>query len=337
MKTAKENAMNPTHALTSDRPGRLDRRRPACLLSLLLLAAAGSVQGAPRCKELQTSLLAEPEWHFRECLVNPNALDAVPPTEKAGTDTAYAQDLSPVSDHFVSHNLNNFPGQSVVGSSTRLLFGYDFDPTATTLYALANDTFELGTVNLATGAFTAIGPSVPLSGHVWTGLSIHPATGTFYASSANLAMGISSLYTLNPATGFASLVGSDPSVDAIIDIAVNCAGQMYGHDIASDAIYQINPATGLATFVGATGIDSNFAQGMDFDNESGVLYAWTYQGTGNNRYGTINLTTGALTSLSINNPLGQFEGATQTTCDGVMPPVIFIDGFETGDIRRWSL
>ncbi|MGH2536738.1 MAG: DUF7507 domain-containing protein, partial [Candidatus Promineifilaceae bacterium] len=60
-------------------------------------------------------------------------------------------------------------------------------------------------------------------------------------------------------------------------------------------------------------VNSNFAQGMDFDNEDGTLYAWTYQGGGANQYGTIDLATGALTPLSVDNPQGEFEGATQTT------------------------
>ncbi len=327
--------MNPTHALVLFRPGRrLDRRRLASVLTMLLLAAAGSVQATPRCEKLRDSLLAEPEWYSQECLVNPNDLKIGEPPAKAGSDTAYAQDISPISNNFVSHVLSNFPGQSVVGAGRDDLFGYDFDPTATTLYALANDTKELGTINLGSGAFTAIGSSVPLAGHTWTGLAIHPSTGTFYASSSNVTT--SSLYALNPATGAATLIGSDASVDGLIDIAVNCEGEMYGHDIVSDSIFQINPATGLGTLVGPTGVDSNFAEGLDFDNESGILYAWTYQGLGANRYGTINLTTGALTSLSVNDPLGQFEGATQTTCDGVDPSPIFSDGFESGNTSRWS-
>jgi Repeat of unknown function (DUF6923) len=335
MKTAKENAMNPTHALTSDRPGRLDRRRPACLLSLLLLAAAGSVHGAPSCDDLYLSLGPETEWHFQNCLVNLIAPDAGEIAVKAGSDTAYAQDVSPVSNNFVSHTLNNFPGQSVVGQANRALVGMDFDPSATTLYALAKSPNELGTINLGTGTFTAIGASTPLSGHTWTGLSIHPATGTLYASSSNLSS--SALYTLNPSTGQATWVGTDATVDAIIDIAVNCQGRMFAHDIATDRIYELNPATGLVIDnVGPTGVNSNLDQGMDFDNDTGILYAWTYQGTGNNQYGTINLTNGDLAPLAVNNPMGEFEGAIQTTCDGVMVPLIFADGFESGNTSRWS-
>jgi hypothetical protein len=85
------------------------------------------------------------------------------------------------------------------------------------------------------------------------------------------------------------------------------------------------------TLVGPTGVDSNFAQGMDFDNESGKLYAWTYQSGGANKYGTIDTSTGALTVLSSNNPIGEFEGAIKNTCS-----TIFSNGFELNGLDAWS-
>ncbi len=249
---------------------------------------------------------------------------------RAPTDTAYAHDIGFVSDNFVSHTLNSFPGQTVTGTNIMTLFAYDFDPTATTLYALDNDTQMLGTVSLA-GVFTPIGSSIPLAGHTWSGLAIEQG-GTFYASSTDGFS--SSLYTLNPGTGAATLIGTDAAVDVMIDITINCEGVIYGHDIGSDSIFTINPATGIATLVGLTGIDSSFAQGMDFDNGDGTLYAWTYQGGGANVFGTINLATGALTALATDSPLGEFEGATQTSCDD---GAIFADGFESGDTTAWSV
>ena len=98
----------------------------------------------------------------------------------------------------------------------------------------------------------------------------------------------------------------------MIDIAVNPAGAMYGHDIFTNSIYTINTSTGAATLVGPTGYLANFAQGMDFDNEDGTLYIFLYIGTGVNHYGTVNLATGAVTALATTNPTGEFEGATQT-------------------------
>jgi hypothetical protein len=213
----------------------------------------------------------------------------------------YAQDIGYISDNFVSFPLNNFPGQTVIGTSTNAYYGMDFDPTGTTLYALNDSTDQLGTIDLATGAFTALVPCAPLSSN-WTGLTIDPATGTFYASDAT------TLYTIDPSTGTPTAIGPF-GTSLMIDIAMNTAGEMYGHDIGADSIYRINPATGAATLLGLTGYAANYAQGMDFDNADGTLYIFLYQGGGTNVYGTVDLTTGAVTPLAINSPLGEFEGA----------------------------
>ncbi|MDX1437300.1 MAG: hypothetical protein R3335_10845, partial [Anaerolineales bacterium] len=77
---------------------------------------------------------------------------------------------------------------------------------------------------------------------------------------------------------------------------------------------------GVTTLVGLTGYNANFAQGMDFDNDDGTLYIFLYIGGGANVYGTVNTTTGTVTPLATDNPLGEFEGATQTTSGGSPPP-----------------
>lgn len=222
------------------------------------------------------------------------------------TSNGYSVDLR--NDRVVRFALNNFPGQVLVGPQTANLYGLDFDSTATTLYAL-NDatTDQLGTVDTATGVFTPIVNCPAPAGGTWTGLSIDPVTNIFYASTA------ANLYTIDSATCSPTLIGPFGVTGGImIDIAIGSAGVMYGHDIFTDSIYTIDTSTGAATLVGPTGFLANFAQGMDFDNEDGTLYIWLYIGTGANRYGTVNLATGAVTPLATDNPLGEFEGATET-------------------------
>jgi subtilisin-like proprotein convertase family protein len=233
----------------------------------------------------------------------------------APTDMGYAHDIGLESDNFVSFVLNDFPGQTVLGQQTLDLFGYDFD-SAGVLYALEDTTQQLGTVDLTDGSFTVIGPSVPLSGHTWSGLTVDPRNDVFYASSSNGANG--AIYRVDPSTGAATLIGQDPTVSLLIDIAMNPAGDMYGHDVGTDSIYQIDPTTGLATLIGPTGYNANFAQGMDFDNDDGTLYIFLYQGGGSNVYGTVDLATGAVTPLAVDDPLGEFEGA-------IPPTVVFPD------------
>ncbi len=228
------------------------------------------------------------------------------PSPDAPTDIGYALDIGYISDNFVWFYLNDFPGQTVVGLNSVPFYGMDFDPTATILYALNDTTDQLGTISLVDGSFTGLVPCPPGGGAAnWTGLTIDPVNGTFYASTAT------DLYTIDPATGATTLVGPFVNATVMIDIAMNMDGQMYGHDIATDSIYSIDPATGQATLIGPTGYAANYAQGMDFDNDDGTLYIFLYIGSGANVYGTVNLTTGAVTPLAQNNPLGEFEGAVQ--------------------------
>ncbi|MGH9464083.1 MAG: DUF6923 family protein [Thermoanaerobaculia bacterium] len=231
------------------------------------------------------------------------------------------------------HRLSDLPGFSVLGQQTDFIAGYDFSPDGALLYALDEDTRQLGTTDPATGAFTPIGAAAPLAGHLWTGLAVDPMLGTLYATSSDEDT-TSTLYTLDPGTGEATFVGSTTVAPLLVAVAMNCAGELYGHDVIEDAIYELDPATGAATLVGPTGVDSNFAQGMDFDNGTGTLYAWTYQGGGANQYGTIDLATGALTPLSIDDPLAELEAAALTYCPAFA--LIFSDGFESGDTAAWD-
>ncbi len=261
------------------------------------------------------SVLAEPAWHAEACR-DPREADASVrgPAALPPTPFAFAHDVGATSNNVVRHRIVDFPDQTILGQNSMQLFGYDFDGQAETLYALDNIGHQLGRMTLTNGAFTAIGPSVPLTGHTWTGLTFHPRTNKLYASSTNSVT--SALYTINPATGAATLVDTQTTTPILIDISINCDGVMYGHDIGTDSLYRINKRTAAATLVGATGISATFAQGMDFDNRTGKLYLYAYIGGGANRYGTASLTTGALRTLATNNPLGEFEGATRTRCPG---------------------
>jgi|CXWL01.1.fsa_nt_gi hypothetical protein len=295
------------------------------LASIFLgLAFAGTASAqALDCAALQNSPLTEPADYARACGVvapvpNPSAGNTV----NAPTSTAFTLDLRGQTPRppntLYSFTLNNFPVQTARGASASGLFGIDFNPAGTTLYGVTGSTgvpvSTFGTVNTTTGAFTAIAPLTGVvAGESTTGLSIHPVSGVAYLST--FGNGISQLYTLNLTTGAATLIGS-MGTELMIDIAVNCSGAMYAHGTTTDALFSVNPATGASTLIGAHGLLANFAQGMDFDNEDGTLYAFIYTGAGTNRFGTFNLATGAFTSLSTDNPLGEYEGAIPTQCAG---------------------
>lgn len=303
----------------------------------MAVAGSGALAAVdPRCATLPETAAPEPEWHARLCFDEEAAARRRPPPQREPDipiSTAYAHDIRIGGGNFVRHRLNDFPGQTVLGDQDLALTAQDFDPFGETLYALDYDNDVLGTLALADGSFTEIGPSVPLGMEKWSGLAVHPLTGTLYATATD-DLAVSSLYTIDPATGAATFIGSPTLAEVVVAIAVDCDGNLYAHDIITDSIYTLDPATGTDTLVGSTGVDARFAQGMDFDNSDATLYAWIYEGGGANRYGTIDPATGVFTPLSQDDPFGEFEGATQTLCFPLA--LLFEDGFETGDTGAWA-
>lgn len=224
--------------------------------------------------------------------------------------------------------LDNFTDRTWIGNPGGQIYALDFDPTGTILYALPNNVRKLGTIDTATGQFTLINPGnnmpngVPGNG-VITGLTIHPITGAAYFSVDVSSNANSVLYSIDLTTGVASVIG-DMGVRAMIDIAMNCAGELYGHSTSFNRLYRIDPATAATTLIGTHGISSSFAQGMDFDNSSGKLYAVPNLTTGNltSAFGTFDLDTAAFHPLSTNTR-SAWELAFPTSCDK-----IFANGFE---------
>jgi hypothetical protein len=291
------------------------------LVSAMLLSSACWTGGAfaaqvakaevQDCDALKNSHKREPEWYSERCLghaygATVQALGEIP---KALGDLTYQFNMRATgtgADSLQSFLLPNANSATVIGPQTGNIYGLEFDPAIQKLWAL-DDTFQLGELNKTTGVFT---PSVTVSGVTAgqspTGIAFQNGSSPFYMSTSD---GLTShLYTVNTTTGAATLVG-DTELPLLIDIAVNASGQMYGHDISDDSIYSINTATGAATLIGPTGVAANFAQGIEFDKGTGVLYAWLYEGGGVNRFATINLATGAATTVA--SPLaGEYEGAT---------------------------
>ena len=295
------------------------------LASIVLgLAFAGTASSQTLdCAALQNSPFAEPEGYASACgIVAPVPSPGIGDTARAPTSNAFTLDVrgqAPrLPNTLYGFTLNNFPVQTTVGVITATnVFGMDFDPTGTTLYGVTGSAgvpaLTLGTINTTTGTFTTIAAVTGVAaGQSTTGVSIHPITGAAYLSTSD---GVTSqLHTLNLATGAATLIGQMGTEALIIDIAMNCNGEMYAHGIATDALFSVNTTTGATTLIGTHGLAANFAQGMDFDNDDGTLYAFIYTGTGTNRFGSFNLATGAFTALATDNPLGEYEGAIPTQC-----------------------
>ncbi len=240
----------------------------------------------------------------------PNAPNA--PTDM-GTAVDVRGDVFAI-DSLLSFTINDFPGMTSVAVTNNRVFALDYDETGTVLYAIPGTTATanpntLITIDPATGVAT---PIAALTGAPdATGMTIDPTTGDAYIVDAT------NFYSLDLTTAVATLIGTTDVAATMVDVAMNCEGQVFAHDIISDSLFSIDPVTGAGTVVGGTGLAANFAQGMDFDNDDGTLYGFVYTGGGTNTFGSFNLATGAVTALSTNNPLGEFIGAFPGTCPAV--------------------
>ena len=200
----------------------------------------------------------------------------------------------------------NAPAEHVVAESAQVFRGYgmDFDSTATTLYGIDSGRRQFGTIDQTTGAFTVIGPIPSLGTEIWNDLVIAP-DNTFYAVlGSGLAPddAVNRIYRVNPATGEPTLLSTLTLTDGrIIDVAIDANGNWFGNDFDRDVLVAIDPYTGVTTDIGPTGVNSQFAQGMDFDWTTNTLYTTMFTGTGvtlTSVYASIDTTTGAATTIA---------------------------------------
>ena len=192
--------------------------------------------------------------------------------------------------------------------------GEDFS----TLYAIDFRSFNLYKVDVATGAVTLVYLAVPpngVSSDAWNGMGWDASTSTMYAVTAGGRTPVSTLVKIDPETADITLVGpitgvGDPTNGtAIIDIAIDASGLMYGVDIVTDTLVAIDKTTGEASTIGSIGFDANFAEGLDFDDTTNTLYFSAFNGeTGLSTMYTLNTETGEGTPIS---PIGPDPGGTQ--------------------------
>ena len=308
--------------------------RPLAAIPLLALVAGGTsgALAAPPAPAVEdpcraTSVLAEPAF----CAPDQGR----PASGDAGQDVpiaagnAFTDGLSLAgggnSDALTFPPGNMAAPQQVVANATAAFFGYDFSPDTSVLYAIDNTASGLVTVNQATGVPTPVGPMTLPAGDNWVDLSIDPATGQAYASSVNAAN--YTLHTVNLTTGATTPVATVPSTSTVIDLSINCAGAMYATSITDDMLFSVNRTTGALTPVGPLTVNISFAQGIDFDNATGILHAWLYTGGGGHQYSSIDLATGTATAFPAGEPNGEFEGAIKTQC---APPAMAVTSGPSG-------
>ena len=212
----------------------------------------------------------------------------------------------------------------IATASTWDCFAMDLTPDATTLWGIqylpTNGAY--GTIDPATGVFTVVG-TLSITADNFAGLSVDPTTGDWYVLGLTATAG--NLYVGDITTGVFSLVG-DTGFPFMIDLAIDSQGNCYGHDISTDSLSSINLNSGAATLIGATGQSANYAQGMDFDYSTNILYATIYTGAGVGAFCSLNLTTGAATVLDITTPLDMEAELAVNVAHGSGEPTMYMDG-----------
>ena len=134
---------------------------------------------------------------------------------------ASAAGIRVVSDADINLLLNSSTGAIISSTPTLTPTTLNLDAIASsgsTMYAVDSLANTMGILNIATGSFATIG-SMGYDVSSKNGFDISPATGIAYFSSAVSSSGTDpNLYTVNLATGFASLVGQiGPGEGTLID------------------------------------------------------------------------------------------------------------------------
>ncbi len=144
---------------------------------------------------------------------------------------------------------------------------------ADTLAYVESSSGNFGSMDLDTGAFTALGTPP------YTVRGLGTLNGTLYAASTALARG--TLFTLNPTTGSLTAVGADSGL--IYESFGSTTSGLFavGYDphaaVFTQDLYSINAATGAATLIGATGL-SVTAPYTGLSTNAGTLY-YSYDGS----------------------------------------------------------
>jgi hypothetical protein len=135
---------------------------------------------------------------------------------------------------------------------------------------------QFGTVNLATGAFSPIGPTIPEgSAGLVPGLGGSLLTLTI---SGNLA-------SINPATGVTTVIGPT-GLGGNANSLAEVGGTVYATDLNNN-FYKVNTTTGAATLIGATGIPAVPAYPFTTNPDGSInLFDESLYGVGGDLYAT---------------------------------------------------
>ena len=237
--------------------------------------------------------------------VKPGAAHSRKPFAGTSAVPAFGEIFTASGNTYVSLDAS-VPGTlTTISAETNQYFAGTFaNNDFTTEYAVSYPTGNLDVIDTATGATQTIG-NTGLGGNV-TGIRWDSSTGSTFAMAYNSGAGTSCLNSLDLSSGATQQIGCS-SGTLIIDIAIDPSGNMYGVDIIADALVAIDKTTGVAQAIGSIGFNANYAEGLDFDPSTGILYfsaVNTDQGNAGIMY-TIDTSTGLATPVG---PIGAAPG-----------------------------
>jgi len=208
---------------------------------------------------------------------------------------------------------------AIVSSFVGTAAGLARDPSSGTIYLTSATTDTLYTLDVGTGIPTVIG------GYGTTSVVMH---GLEWDSTQNTLWGGSggNLWHINPANGFASLVGLS-GLSAFMNLGyVPGADVLYGTNNGTDNLYQVNRNTGTVTLVGPLMGGATNPSALAYDTDNSVLYMLD---ANNDSLYTVDPATGAATLVG---PHGPSDLLGLVYIPGTPPhtPFCFGDGTGTG-------
>ncbi len=155
------------------------------------------------------------------------------------------------------------------GNASTFIWAGDFGVGDNSFAYAVDELNHFVKIDTLTGTQTDLGTLKPVGAEVWSGMALDPTDGTMYAVTTDARQ--SWLYTIDVGTPSATLIGRIFS-PAIVALAVDDDGIVYGLDVINDYLVAIDKSTGEGTAIGSLGYDANFGHGMAFDPVSEQLY-----------------------------------------------------------------
>jgi hypothetical protein len=188
-----------------------------------------------------------------------------------------------------------------------------------------DDTYGGGwyTIDTATGIMTRLADL----GRSFSGLAYDLTSEIMYGVDVNNITGYNDIFTIVPATGESTLLGSVLQGEQLLDLAADGSGYLYAIGLETDHLFKIDPSGPTVTDVGTCGINMNYYLDLEYDHSGNTLYASTYTNT--RELYCVDMSTGTCT------PVNVFMG--EAEIGGVAVPYCISGNQWTGNVSTdWS-